>query len=124
MRLDSWRTAMDNAVPSQEKPAMCPNFPIVVLGAMFAMPGGERCQNQEVQFAPAAGSPFTVGPMAGRPVIADMDNDGRPDIVVACGTCCGSPAKPDSGHVAILRSDSNGTFVLTNPKRVIIGPSA
>src|SRR5262245_12881328 len=56
----------------------------------------------------AAGPAIAVGPMAGRPVIADFDGDGRADVVVACGTCCGSRPDPDSGHVVLLLGDGRG----------------
>jgi hypothetical protein len=51
-----------------------------------------------------------VGPMAGRPAVGDVNGDGKPDIVVACGTCCGSRPDPRSGHVVVLLGDGRGAF--------------
>src|SRR5262245_16788354 len=55
-----------------------------------------------------AGPAIAVGPMAGRPVIADFDRDGNADVVVACGTCCGSRPDPASGHMVLLLGDGRG----------------
>lgn len=64
-----------------------------------------------------------VGPMAGRPVLADMDCDGDLDVVLACGTCCGSRPDPRSGKVVVLENDGSGRLrPLANA--VAIGPSA
>lgn len=54
------------------------------------------------------GAPVVVGPMAGRPVLADFDGDGALDVAVACGTCCGSQPDPRSGHIAVLLGDGRG----------------
>jgi hypothetical protein len=61
-------------------------------------------------FAAAPNSPQMVGPMAGRPAVGDVDGDRVPDLVVACGTCCGSQPDPKSGHVVVLLGDGNGDF--------------
>lgn len=61
-------------------------------------------------FAAAPGSPRYVGPMAGRPAVGDVNGDGAPDVVVACGTCCGSRPDPKSGHVVVLLGKGDGTF--------------
>jgi hypothetical protein len=42
--------------------------------------------NQPV-FTAASGSPVHVGPQAGRPAVGDVNGDGNPDLIVACGTC-------------------------------------
>lgn len=53
-------------------------------------------------------SPYFVGPMAGRPSIGDVNGDRIPDVVVACGTCCGSRPDPKSGHIMVLLGDGKG----------------
>jgi len=63
-----------------------------------------------IAYAAAAGSPIYVGPMTGRPVIGDVNADQNPDIVVACGTCCGSRPDPRSGHIVTLLGDGRGAF--------------
>lgn len=65
---------------------------------------------ERIAFAPAPSSPLHVGPMAGRPAVGDVDRDGRPDLVVACGTCCGSRPHPESGHVYVLLNDGAKGF--------------
>lgn len=74
-------------------------------------------------FTPAAGSPMYVGPMAGRPAVGDMNGDGKPDVVVACGTCCGSRAQDESGHVVVLLNDGAGRLSKATGPRVLVGPS-
>jgi hypothetical protein len=94
---------------------MQPLHPVLALLAA----GGLAAQS----FAPAAGSPIFVGPLAGEPQVADLDRDGGLDVVVACGTCCGTPADPRSGHVLVLRGDGKGGFAPTSGEPVRIGPS-
>ena len=40
---------------------------------------------------------------------ADVSGNGRPDLVVACGTCCGSKPDPDGGHVAVWLGDGTSS---------------
>jgi hypothetical protein len=86
-------------------------------------PGPAGHSAGEPAFAAAPGSPYFVGPMAGRPVLGDMDRDGRLDIVVACGTCCGSKPSPESGHVAVLLNRGKEGFTGVKGPRVTVGPS-
>src|SRR5688500_18492621 len=79
---------------------------------------------QAAAFAPAPGSPVWAGSMAGEPVVADMDRDGRPDVVLACGTCCGSRPDPKSGHVVVLLGDGSGGFRPAPGSPVPVGSSA
>jgi len=72
----------------------------------------------------APGSPINVGPMAGDPVIADSNHDGKLDIILACGTCCGSPPSPLSGHVQILLGDGRGGFKPAQGSPIPVGSSA
>jgi hypothetical protein len=89
-----------------------------LLLALLATAGGDPT------FAPAGGSPHYVGPMAGRPVLADMNGDSKPDVVIACGTCCGSKPDPESGIVVVLLGDGKGGFARVESGPVRIGPSA
>src|SRR5262245_12708054 len=75
-------------------------------------------------FKVAPGSPIKVGPMAGEPVIADSNHDGNLDIILACGTCCGSPPDPLSGHVQVLLGDGRGGFRLAQGSPIPVGSSA
>src|SRR5215813_2690163 len=75
-------------------------------------------------FKMAPGSPIKVGPMAGEPVIADSNHDGNLDIILACGTCCGSPPDPLSGHVQVLLGDGRGGFKPAPGSPIPVGSSA
>jgi peroxiredoxin len=75
-------------------------------------------------FKIAPGSPIKVGPMAGEPVIADSNHDGNLDIILACGTCCGSPPDPLSGHVQVLLGDGRGGFKPAEGSPIPVGSSA
>lgn len=93
----------------------------VTMFAGGAMAQGGAVAGTVVAFSPGV-SVFT-GPMAGRPVLADMDRDGDLDVVLACGTCCGSRPDPRSGKVVVLENDGSGRL---RPLAdvVVIGPSA
>jgi hypothetical protein len=91
----------------------------------LAWSGGPEgiCTPAKPSFGHAPVSPLAVGPMPGRPLIADMNADGQPDIVLACGTCCGSPASPESGHVVVLLNGGAGSFKESTVDRLKVGPS-
>ena len=71
-----------------------------------------------------AGDPFAVGPMAGEPATADLNKDGNLDLVIPCGTCCGSAPSPMSGHVQILMGNGRGGFRTAPGSPIKIGSSA
>jgi hypothetical protein len=75
-------------------------------------------------FTEVPASPIGVGPYAGEPAVADCNNDGNPDIILACGTCCGSPAKPESGHLMVLLGDGRGNFTRAKDSPIKIASSA
>lgn len=79
--------------------------------------------HHHAMFAAASGSPLYVGPMAGRPTTGDVDGDGNQDVVVACGTCCGSPASPKSGHIVVLLGDGKGGFRDAEGSPIKVAPS-
>ena len=87
----------------------------IVAGTATAPAAGPEGLRPE--FHPAKSIP--AGPMTGRPCLADMNADGTPDIVVACG----SPESPEGGYVVVLLNDGNGRFEPAGG-RVLVGPSA
>lgn len=68
-------------------------------------------------------SPILVGPMTGRPTLADLDADGDLDVVVTCGPCCGAEESPDSGHVQVLLNDGTGKLTYAG-ERIKLGGTA
>jgi hypothetical protein len=67
------------------------------------------------QFAAAAGSPVAVGPMAQKVLVADMNGDGNPDIVLTCGGRTQGKPDPKKGFVAVLVGDGRGAFKAAQP---------
>jgi hypothetical protein len=86
--------------------------------------GGASGSMRQPVFATVAGSPIPVGPMAGEPAVGDCNNDGNTDIVLACGTCCGSRPSPESGHVMVLLGNGRGEFKRATNSPIAVAPSA
>lgn len=63
-----------------------------------------------------------TGPQAGKLVLADFNADGRVDVAVACGACCGDRHCADGGHIAVMMGDGRGR--LATPVRISLGPTA
>lgn len=74
-----------------------------------------------VRFVAAPGSPIAVGPMPAKPIVADMNGDGRPDIAVPCGH--GPDPKPRSGNVAVLLNLGAKGFERADVPPVPVGAS-
>jgi hypothetical protein len=66
-------------------------------------------------FEPAE-SPWPVGPMAGRPVLVDMNGDRALDVVIVCGPCCGRSPHEESGHVRVLLNQGDGTLMFVDAR--------
>jgi peroxiredoxin len=99
-------------------------LPLLISAAVLANIGPAPAVVKPAVFKMAPGSPIKVGPMAGDPVIADINHDGNPDIILACGTCCGSPPDPLSGHVQVLLGDGRGGFSAPQGSPISVGSSA
>ncbi len=68
-----------------------------------------------LQFVAAAGSPVAVGPGPAKVVVADMNGDGNPDIVLTCGGTTQGKPDPKKGFVAVLVGDGRGVFKSAQP---------
>src|SRR5262245_18116373 len=99
-------------------------LPLLVSAAVLAMREPEPGVAKPAVFKAAQGLPIKVGPMAGEPIIADSNHDGNLDIILACGTCCGSPPDPLSGHVQVLLGDGRGGFRPAPGSPIPVGSSA
>jgi peroxiredoxin len=99
-------------------------LPVLLTAAVLAKMETEPNTAKPAVFKIATGSPIKVGPMAGDPVIADSNHDGNLDIILACGTCCGSPPDPLSGHVQVLLGDGRGGFKPAQGSPIPVGSSA
>src|SRR5262245_37512782 len=65
---------------------------VVALGVYLYSVAEDKQTTPRLVFQAATGSPFAVGPMAQKLLIADKDGDGNPDIVLTCGgTTRGKP---------------------------------
>ncbi|MCI0631605.1 MAG: VCBS repeat-containing protein [Phycisphaerales bacterium] len=80
--------------------------------------GGSADAAPTVAFARVANSPFSVGPKPGRPEIADMNGDAKPDIVVVCG----SQGEPGSANVFVLLNDGRAQFAAGPGSPFKVGP--
>jgi FG-GAP-like repeat len=61
---------------------------------------------QRPLFAPAAGSPIAVACGASNVVVGDLNNDGKPDLIVACG---------QARALTVLLGSGGGDFRASNP---------
>lgn len=84
---------------------------LTLIAAVTLMPPAVK----EPLFESAENGTYFVGPMPGRPVAGDVNNDGKMDVVVACGPCCGSPEQKESGHMFVLLGSGNGKFSNAGP---------
>jgi hypothetical protein len=67
------------------------------------------------QFVAATGSPVAVGPMTQKVLVADLNGDGNPDIVLTCGGTTQGKPDPKKGFVAAILGDGRGGFRLAQP---------
>ena len=77
---------------------------LLVATILFASCQSGSANNVEAQqssFTPAAGSPISVPTGPGNVIIGDINNDKRPDLVVACGR---------SRSITILFGKGDGEF--------------
>lgn len=93
--------------------------------SVIANPAGSANTNVAKQpVFKRASAPIAVGPMAGEPATGDLNKDGFLDIVIPCGTCCGSAPSPMSGHVQVLMGNGRGVFTTAPDSPIKIGSSA
>jgi hypothetical protein len=96
---------------------------VALLVVLWLAPRGRAGGSGGLRFVAATDSPWRVGPMAGRPALGDMNKDGKLDVVVACGTCCGLKPDPESGHLFVLIGDGRGGFAKSSGSPLVVGPS-
>lgn len=100
-------------------------FSLLLSIPVFANPAGSASNNRAKQpVFKRASAPIAVGPMAGEPATADLNKDGFLDLVIPCGTCCGSTPSPLSGHVQVLLGNGRGSFTTAPGSPIKIGSSA
>ena len=92
--------------------------------SVIANPAGSSNNGPKQPVFKRAGASIAVGPMAGEPATADLNKDGFLDLVIPCGTCCGSTPSPMSGHVQILMGNGRGDFKAAPGSPIKIGSSA
>jgi hypothetical protein len=94
------------------------------LAALACATGSARTNGLKPPTFKAEGAPVRVGPMAGEPATGDCNNDGFTDLIVPCGTCCGSAPSPLSGHVQVLLGNGRGQFAIAPGSPIKIASSA
>jgi hypothetical protein len=87
----------------------------VALALYVQLAAQDKQKTTRQQFAAAAGSPVAVGPMAQKVLMADMNGDGNPDIILTCGGTTQGKPDPKKGFVAVLVGDGRGGFKLAQP---------
>src|SRR5262245_8747915 len=87
----------------------------VALGIFLYSVAQDKPKTARPQFAAATGSPVAVGPMAQKILVADMNGDGNPDIVLTCGGTTQGKPDPKKGFVAVLAGDGRGAFKAAQP---------
>jgi hypothetical protein len=87
----------------------------VALGIYLHSVAQDKPKTARPQFAAAPGTPVAVGPMAQKVLVADMNGDGNPDIVLTCGGLSQGKPDPKKGFVAVLSGDGGGGFKLAQP---------
>jgi hypothetical protein len=85
---------------------------LILVGCKPHLPAEDKQKTTHPQFTAAAGSPVPVGPMAQKVLVADMNGDGNPDIILTCGGTTNDKSDPKKGFVAILVGDGRGVFKL------------
>lgn len=83
---------------------------LVALGFCCPLLTQDEPGSGRLRFEAAAGSPFAVGPMTHKLVVADMNGDGSSDVVLTCGGETDSRPDPQQGFVAILVNDKGGAL--------------
>jgi len=102
----------------------------LILTLLLSMPviadltGSAKTNGAKQPIFKPASAPIAVGPMAGEPATGDLNKDGFLDIVIPCGTCCGSAPSPMSGHVQVLMGNGRGAFAAASGSPIKISSSA
>ncbi|HEX5010638.1 MAG TPA: VCBS repeat-containing protein [Planctomycetota bacterium] len=87
----------------------------LAVGWAFAVAVCSGCRTAaEPAFVEGPDSPIAVGPGPETPALADFDGDGRPDIVVTCG----SRAAPQVGGVLLLLNQGGARFAAAPAGRI------
>jgi hypothetical protein len=106
------------------KPSTSAPILAVCLALVSCSAGAAESNGSKLATFVRAGSPIATGPMAGEPAVGDCNNDGFLDIVIPCGTCCGSPPSELSGHVQVLLGNGRGEFRKAPGSPIKLGSSA
>ena len=91
---------------------------LIALAALVAGIGHAQGEQKEVNASPASLTFLPVvtydpgGPQAAMVVVADVNGDTRPDLIVLkCGNCYGPPSITQPGSVGIMLGNGDGTFL-------------